>query len=1325
MSDTSGSFNNKNIQMCFEHISELSKTLNYTLENIPDSEKSQKMTAIYEKISNFKHSLIDLQMLENDEFMFVYRELLINNNPQISSQIGKYLMFFLKLNNNITEKLKQQKIHIFISKIIETAVYNNINITETINFFKLLRQWAKFSPENFPLICLISLKLTAESSLISLKKVRKLAVEIIQLLAVYNFELFNLLNCSSILLKSLISKDIDDNKMAESIVSTFLLNILDEESSRTAIANKGGLDMIFKTFFQFSSLTPEIRGKVINEKEHFDVMEKALLASDFLKKCFQTPTGLMFFIENKDLIKTMLELLRQRFVEKEIKRIILRLVDDILTFSTNSEALNCLQTLKIRLFIECDLSLILYEISQVDEFEDRAKEIIQTFKKLCSQFVPLAEQPSSNFLCYSVLDGYETPIVQNESNDLLIMLKEIEQEFKNHENQLFRKNFDQTGVVVSKINSIFDNNFQENFYSNFAVQEIRKNAFLFKIEDLYLNIQNSFRDTRICKGYIWSNLIQKGNNIATPDFTDVFDFLSEKCQVWDIDKINNLLDHILEDKNYINDKLNRPFFKRFLNIFLSEDFVNMSWNSENFKLLKVIYKFFEVVLTHSDQSVMILKVNVAENPFKPYESFMKKIKSLFAQSRNLLKGSIIALPKNCTFQRSADDQIQFLDCESRLSYLISDQSFMHGSQIIRQKSVDFNEFDVFQVTLVREYMAIIAFFTFFPRGVALLNEFKIFDSIKTLIKKSSKYNHIISTFLLSSNHDALEVQYLMFDCLSNNSEYMSKLVINILEFLIMAEHYEIVLKFIDNLLAILTNCTLEIKKMIVSVFKKLLLESTHDLLILERIPTPFILSNPDLIDVIMKKDEAVKFLTENGIMRKIYQNFILTCGPAKLFEIYKQECTIHGRSSELQIAETHEFNYPFFSIHSKNFIYESGFFLSSLLKFPWGIRVIQTQNGNKVKLMLYCLATFNPIDFCIDVVGRLSEDLQNKFFPVEQSSRDWKISASLFISNTLINENLELSSEENIYRESKIGCDHICLLDNQFIGKHNGIEYLFKKDPSPNTHLILKQISVKVFLKKKKEKCQIKKNQTFLELICQTSHGAEIVKSEQTIDTFFETFEKDDDIEMQKSSLYFLGLIGKTEEGAKILMSYLPKMQKILTNWFQQTPFLSLRADIYIMANMMTKSATGQLILKSCGWSIDLLSKKMLPYVENSYVATYKEIIKRRITNCEKGLSKQISAINDFTLGILKKNQKSQILSLMESMYTTGRNKTKKYFSSLEEAIELFYFCVSYLSLPVEFYNSNRVYIWSVLDEICRFDQFLNHLNNKNDADQDAFLSII
>jgi hypothetical protein len=1154
--------------------------------------------------------------------------------------------------------------------------------------------------------------LAAENTAASAKKIRKLALEIVQLIPVYNLELFCACNGFGVLLKALVTKEIDDNKLAASIFYTLIQNLMDEETSRNALINSCAFDVVFKTYLQYQVAPVDSKVKIPSDREHFESLEQAVLANDFVKKTLQSPVGLFFFLENPSHLQTTFELLRQRCIEREVKRVILRLADDLLVTQPTSLDTSSLHTLRLKLLLSCNLHTIVFEISQQEEFEDRAKEILQALTKSCSIYLPVKDRPNANFLCHLFTEdfaGVNPPFPQNCTNDF------------GFSSSLGGLNKIKDGVIVSKINSILDNNFTENFYGASVSSDQRRNAFLFPIEDLYCNTKNSFRDTRTAKKYPWTGLSLR-RTANQLELSALLENLPEKWTSWDLELVDQLLETFLKDKSHLSNKLQRPFFRRFLSLFLNEELINLPWNLENFKLLKSIYKFLEALLGTDDEAASLLKTNVAENPFKPYESFMKKIKSLFGPGRNILKGATIRLPKNCTFQHSTDDPPLSVDGPSRLSYVISEQSFMQGNKIIRQKTVDYEEFDVFQVTMLREYIAIIAFMTFFPRGVALLAEYKVFEAIKAFCKKSAKYWQAISIFLLTANHECSEVQLVMVELLTNNSEFMQKATISVLHLLILAEHYEIVLKFVGNLLALLKICSDTLRLLIFDILRRIVLETNHDVAVLKRMSVAAILSSTEFLDAVLRKEEAVKYLNEKGIIDKIYTAFVSGGGPSKVFESFRNASPKEGPNLDSLFADTQDYCYPHYPLHNRQFLSESGVFLASVLRYPWGIRVTQIKDDSRVKAMVYCQATYDPIAECIEVVAKISDEISAKFSEMSERGKDWRLMACVFISNSMVNESLEMVSEDNFFRESKVTAENITLLESDIVAKNNGVEFVFRRSQALDQALILRQVCLRVYMKPKKKAETEARHLSFFELLCQTQTGAEFLQKENAIADFFERIGGDEDVEDQRCSLYCLGLIGKTHHGSQQLLLDTPKVERILNQMYTQTSFLSLKADIHIMANMIAQSEGGQQVLRGAGWQVEFLSKKLLPVVKTQVVATFAATIDRKSSHTLRASNRYQNLILTAIGSITEKDPRSPVRSLVDVLHSAGKSRPKKLYQTLEEAVDLFVFCVGYLSMPSDFSSSNRQFLWSIVDELVRTPEVSAALDKENRSQITKFM---
>lgn len=178
----------------------------------------------------------------------------------------------------------------------------------------------------------------------------------------------------------------------------------------------------------------------------------------------------------------------------------------------------------------------------------------------------------------------------------------------------------------------------------------------------------------------------------------------------------------------------------------------------------------------------------------------------------------------------------------------------------------------------REFFQIVAYFTYFKNGRRMLDKNEIFESLKLMVQ-SNKYDHVLSAFLLNLYYPEcrLSVDFLNF-VLLKGSDYLQKICLNIIDFLIGSEYYKLVQEnFIEKLHLMIGHKSktrsVKLKNMIVDVVEQMILFSGYEEKILKLLDRNQIFKHKKLLYALMKKEETLKFLLDEGIILEEYKTF--------------------------------------------------------------------------------------------------------------------------------------------------------------------------------------------------------------------------------------------------------------------------------------------------------------------------------------------------------------------------------------------------------------------------------------------------------------------
>ncbi len=1327
MSEQSSSHHVRDLQICLENIKELSKNLG-TPHDSSEGEKYQKLFDTYKRISNLKHSSIDLKVFQNDEFIVLYRELLISKNIQISLQARKYLKFLLRLNPKITKRYCELNVPVLVSRIIESYLSTHSNLKELAKFLKFLKEWIKHSPANFPSVFVLSLKSVSQNSHPSGKKLKKFAIEILNILVICNFNQFAFFNCFEILIKAVITKEIEEPRLIESICQTLVEEVMDDVTARNLLVNSGELGQIFTLF---SAPLPNAyladKYKTLVNKENDDFIERSSLAVEFLLKVLRKPVGIFFFIQNVEYFQSMVMSLKSVSVSHERKAIVLRFIEDSLVPKVEKE-LEYLYALQLKMFIDCGLFSALQELAIVDDFEDKAKDLLCLLGKACARMIPLGSKPNSDFLFEIISKSTKSDSSQNYTDplekELYNSLKHLYTENFEEERKLDRQEQD-NAIMMSKIKTLFDNQCREEGISaTLTIEDRRRNPFINACEGLYLNLKTSFRDTRIKKTPIWSFLL------ASTDFNNKFDPLTlldslpDDHTKWNLEMLKELFDTLISSSSLTNERKVKPLFVKFIRFFVNEEFLHLQWSPDIFPYITASYKFFELVLQHHEFAMSLLKGNISQNPFNPFQSFMKKLKNLLSESKHLLAGSYLKIPINHS------EMYNKIDSPVRIRHRIlsfkKNEDLMFISPATPRQKTQTADFADFNVTLIREYFGLIAYFSFFKTGRALLRDVKLYELLAKMIKKSGKYNHIISIFLLGFNYDSEDCLGFLRKCIEEGSEHLVKLSLNVLEFLIDSERFEKATPFAELLVNKLSKPSSEIQKAIIRVLIQIILQTDHDMAILLLMQRNFLMSSPSLIQAFMKKPRCVPMLIDSKIIDELFTRYTSSNPQFNYFDQSMKTAPSEFRGNEVISKENFEFIYNHSPHYLADYFYDSGCYIAALLRYPWGLRAKLYHEDTPLNIVLNSQATFNSELRAIEIVGTIIKDVGDAkeiSDGFKDSDQSWQISVSLFIGCCLVNENLEMCEDDSPFRGEKCTRDRLTETGSILRATVDGIDYIFRRNKRKPGYIVLDKIMLYINLDKNGQ-APSPSEDNFFDLMTQTKPGARYLREQGIISQMLTRSCHCDNYEEKMWNLFCLGFVAQNEEGAALLNEYRSQITDLFCRCVNESKYLSIKTEIYRVANMLAKTAIGRSILIENNWQVYKMSGRLIADREAPFIAVYKDEKLDTEDNDQHNLGyrtfkdQKWRIFNEVTINVesyykeMGLKEHSFILGLQEMLAGKSKVEIRSIVRESKNPVPLFYYLSALLN-STQWHNSGvRSYLWSLLSEFFKIEGFLQQLDS-------------
>lgn len=446
--------NNKVFKECLQNIFDVLPSN----KKASQEERYQTLIKINKHLQNQKFNEVVQKNFCSVPIFLVYRELLLDANLHLEAL--KFFEIFLR-SKEVSLIYKQLKIHILISRNLEKEKTQN-SIQNIIKYLKFFKKWIQKAHENFPkflgfqLIFLSQFKKNSGS----LKSVRQTSIELLRLLAIRNITLFHLLNGFSVMVSSLLDKEVNENEEFVQKIQDTMIFLLESSNSRNLILQHDYLGRLFSVFCDLNCFE--------YNNDSFRRYEVSCFSSSFLSKLLKSSTGLFFLLDNMTYFDSLVDSL---ISQNSLQTNIFSLFDDFLDLSKDPESY--IPVLQLKLLLKSNFFNVVLEMTMIPQYEERSKELMLKLMKLLYQFLPQASVPSTQFLIYS-LEVREAQNPQNKS-----MVSKILSLYEN----------------LSKI--VYDKQITHYFEMIPHDQLVRKNDFLHSLERVYLRLPVCYKDVRI------------------------------------------------------------------------------------------------------------------------------------------------------------------------------------------------------------------------------------------------------------------------------------------------------------------------------------------------------------------------------------------------------------------------------------------------------------------------------------------------------------------------------------------------------------------------------------------------------------------------------------------------------------------------------------------------------------------------------------------------------------------------------------------------------------------------------------------------------------
>lgn len=1240
--------------------------------------------SIIDKLSEINQFLklltpADLAVLEAHEIVVMFRgHINQTSEPEIFTQALLFLRQVLARNPGISKKYLELNIHILLANTISKST------TLSHQCVLMIREWLRYSPDNFPTLMGFSLKYAAQNYDESNRRLRGLALETMVLLAIKNLELFVWLRCLSVLVEAIIDLNIEDN-LRNIIVKTFITYLFDQPNARRPLVGGFFLGPIFACFIGSGSLS-EITS------------QKLTIASEFLLQTLNSPVGLLFLRKNQSYMEYLVESLRHPISDPHIKRTILRLLKRL--FKNHHLKQIHIQVLQMQLLINCNLYNVLIELAMISDFEKLSKKILVLFVKASGRAVAFSQIPSNDFLAYS--------------------MKVTEAEELVEENSIF----------VSQIKSIIDQKGQviisDSKTQNEPYEAQRQNTLLYLCENLFLQLNATFKDNRISKNYIWSSL-KKDFSYRAISLDELKTRFMGNVEQWNLNDFGRLIDLIADNKKVVKDEQMTAILEKYQSYFLSGSQWKNSLHPQEFPMLKTSHRFIDVLLNNEHASGPLLK-SIAQNKF--FKKFLASIRS------NAVVNPFIRRAEPMTKSRrgSLARPDKHLETTSKLSALDS-SDFKHSKanfHLNDKEAFTTEIFSSFSSRIFRELFCFAGQLTFHKKGHELLKNEHFYSDLSKVVKSTDDYDPLIMMFLFNCDYRRYHCRTVLMDCLTYGSVFMAKISVNVLDFLIETDYFEclkdqiryLVQKFKDH------ENPPELHMMLVKLIVKIVEQTTLEKEIFSFLGLQAIKNEPLLFCAMSKKPDFLNvIIAEEGFIQSMYRSFVDEGDLTSLLVLNEQIANCDPAVLNDDFAE--RYFYPHSANLANNSFEETGLYKAALIQFDWGLKLQIYFNQDQETLTLTTRVNYNPELNSIEIEGMVEfDEFSDELLEgLSTDDRRWRASSVLTLYNQPLNPSFEVAEEQMIELYNSVRCSDLKQFgEREMRAEKNNVVYSFRV--TQNGRVIPKRVNLHILLEKDKTKIQTKSlEDNFLTAMARTELGTRALHEKGIIMDILEKCVSESNVNMQKSYLYALGLLCAEIQVTTILLTSDYEVQ--LKKLFEEPPadhfYLSHRAQMYYLANILVKNEAGRRILQRDGkgqyeWKTLYISKKSLNEADNHYIAVMNE--KPDSPNDKETLYARLGrqlAVRTEKINEKYKNFPKE-LSFIAAVHDAikGRFVLKIDPADVNFNSDLFYFIIYQLAF-FEIHNpETRRRLWMAIDVFLSDKNFLKILDAKQIKSTDS-----
>jgi hypothetical protein len=524
------------------------------------------------------------------------------------------------------------------------------------------------------------------------------------------------------------------------------------------------------------------------------------------------------------------------------------------------------------------------------------------------------------------------------------------------------------------------------------------------------------------------------------------------------------------------------------------------------------------------------------------------------------------------------------------------------------------------VTLQEELIFLVAFCSFAPvYSPTAWTSF--FERVEDLVERPQTPERLIAKLLLGLSYERNDSKMLLIRTMNKGTEFLSKICVNILHFLLesnLEHHLDFFRQNAIEIVRLYRNAISRSstkREVLLLILKMISIDSLSEHM-LSVIGVDNLKNDSLLFNEFAKKERSLEVLLHSfpKILNDSFENYVNSEAYLNNYHLYRKELgSFLGKSQK----ERTRLPFPNFLEKYGQVTQNWAAFRALVLRIPWRIRLGFSRSELRSVLIFSCFTSLNTDLDALELnANTIFKDDSDKLLwrGFESEDDGWTLDISLMIGNQDLDRQYCVTAEEQPQFLAVLSQKNLprIVKDDHFSVSLKDVTFTFHRK---DKRYLLKSVLTRVPLGPEKGPRKLEAENNYFSSLSVSRAGANYLHESKIIMAVLkEIFETKNTLK-QRALILSLGFIAENPEGAQVLgrPDYRDGISKIVNEMIENQPSLHTQGVIYSFANMLCKSETGREILvrdirgKASKWQIYYISKVNPNTKADNYIAVYND----------------------------------------------------------------------------------------------------------------------